>query len=186
MDERSRSDAATPTREGVEPITTTPPGFVAGNESELERTVVIQRVFDVPVQFVFEAHTKPEHVLKWFGPVGYPLALCEMDFRVGGKFRFAMQNPKGELMTPFGGEYLEIEQDKKISYTNGFELPNAERMTTTLLFEDQGGGQTRLTMRTVFSSINMKQNHLVAGFEGGVNSGLDQLRDVAAALAARS
>jgi uncharacterized protein YndB with AHSA1/START domain len=178
MDE-SKLDAAD---EGPEPITTVPPGFLPGNESEPERTVVIQRVFDVPVQFVFEAHTRPEHVLKWFGPVGFPLALCEIDFRVGGKFRFAMQNPKGELMTPFGGEYLEIEQDRKISYTNGFELPNAEQMVTTLSFEEQDG-KTKLTMKTVFSSINMKQNHLVAGFEQGVGSSIDQLRDVAAALA---
>lgn len=180
MDERNLEDAARVT----EPIPTAPPGFTPGNESELDRTVVFQRVFDVPVQFVYLAHTRPEHVLKWFGPVGYPLALCEMDFRVGGKFRFAMQNPKGELMTPFGGEYLEIEQDRKISYTNGFELPNAETMRVTLSFEDLDG-KTRLTMKTVFSSVNMKQNHLVAGFEGGVNSGLDQLRDVATALAQR-
>ncbi len=180
MDDRDLREAATVT----EPITTTPPGFVPGNESELERTVVIQRVFDVPVQFVYEAHTRPEHVLKWFGPSGFPLALCEMDFRVGGKYRFAMQNPRGELMTPFGGEYLEIEQDRKISYSNAFELPNAERMITTLLFEDQDG-KTRLTVKTVFSSVNMKQNHLSAGFEAGVSSGLVQLRDVAAALAQR-
>ena len=180
MEERNRNAAD----EGIEPITTAPPDFIPGNESEQDRTVVIQRVFDVPVQFVYQAHTRPEHVLKWFGPVGYPLALCEMDFRVGGKFRFAMQNPKGELMTPFGGEYLEIEQDRKISYTNGFELPNAETMIVSIAFEDLEG-KTRLTMKTVFSSVNMKQNHLVAGFEGGVNSGLDQLREVATALSQR-
>ncbi len=170
--------------ETVEPITTAAPGVSAPPETEPERTVLIQRVFDTPVQFVYEAHTKPAHVMKWFGPVGFPLALCEMDFRVGGRFRFAMQNPKGELMTPFGGEYLEIEQDRKIVYTNGFELPNAEQMTVTLSFEDLDGRQTRLSMRTVFSSNNMKQNHLVAGFEAGVGSGLDQLRDVAAEIAA--
>lgn len=184
MEERDLNDASKASGNGIEPITSVPPGFIPGNESEQDRTVVIQRVFDVPVQFVYEAHTRPEHVLKWFGPVGFPLALCEMDFRVGGKFRFAMQNPKGELMTPFGGEYLEIEQDRKISYTNGFELPNAETMTTTLSFEDLDG-KTRLTMKTVFSSVNMKQNHLVAGFEVGVNSGMDQLREVATALAQR-
>lgn len=178
MDARDQ-DAAEP----VEPITTAAPGVEPSPETEPERTVTIQRVFDVPVVFVYQAHTRPEHVLKWFGPAGYPLALCEMDFRVGGKFRFAMQNPKGELMTPFGGEYLEIEQDRKIVYTNGFELPNAEQMTVTLSFEDLDG-KTRLTMRTVFSSNNMKQNHLVAGFEAGVGSGYDQLRDVAGQLAA--
>ena len=180
MDERDLRDLAQVT----EPVTSTPTGFVPGNESELERTLVIQRVFDVPVQFVYEAHTRPEHVLKWFGPSGFPLALCEMDFRVGGKFRFAMQNPRGELMTPFGGEYLEIEQDRKIVYSSGLELPNSERMFTTLLFDDQDG-KTKLTVKAVFSSVNMKQNHLGSGFEAGVGSGLEQLREVAAALAGR-
>lgn len=159
------------------------PGAVSADpSSEDERTLVLQRVFDVPAQFVFEAHARPEHVIQWFGPAGYPLALCEMDFRVGGRFRFAMQDPKGELMAPFGGEYLEIVQDKTIRYTNGFEAPDSPRMVVTLLFHEQDG-QTTLTMRTVFSTIGDKQSHVEQGMEEGVKSGFDQLREVAHKLA---
>jgi uncharacterized protein YndB with AHSA1/START domain len=78
------------------------------SEPESQREVIITRVFDAPARFLFEAYSKPEHIMRWFGPKGWPVTLCEMDFRVGGKFRFAMTGPSGRQNTPFGGEYLEI------------------------------------------------------------------------------
>jgi len=45
------------------------------------------RTYDVPARLLFEAWSKPEHLMKWFGPVGWPLTLCEVDFRMGGRFR---------------------------------------------------------------------------------------------------
>ena len=48
-----------------------------------EREVVITRAFDAPARLLFEACSKPEHLMKWFGPKGWPLTLCEMDFRQG-------------------------------------------------------------------------------------------------------
>jgi uncharacterized protein YndB with AHSA1/START domain len=141
------------------------------------RSFVIVRDFEVPARLLFEAHTKPEHVIKWFGPAGFPLTLCEMDFRVGGKFRFAMTGPSGEQNPPFGGTYLEIVPDRRIKYDNGFCLPGAGRMIVTLTFEEQGS-KTRLTMHTLFESVAMRNEHLGVGFEQGVNSGLDQLSDL--------
>ncbi len=151
-------------------------------EGRSEREVVFTRVFEVPARLLFLAHTKPEHVLQWFGPKScYPLSLCEMDFRVGGKYRFAMKNPQGELMTPFGGEYLAIEQDRKISYSNTFEAPGAETMIVTVTF-DEKDGKTTLTHHTLFGSLAMKKLHLGMGYEGGVGSGLEQLADLAKGL----
>ena len=65
--------------------------------------------------------------MQWFGPKGWPITLCEMDFREGGRFRFAMTGPDGKQNTPFGGEYLEIVPNRKIVYDNAFELPDAPR-----------------------------------------------------------
>ena len=64
-----------------------------------------------------------------------------MDFRVGGRYRFAMTGPSGEQNTPFGGEYLEILPDRKIVFDNGFELPGAGRMVMTITFDEKGGSE---------------------------------------------
>lgn len=152
-------------------------------EPASERELVITRVFDVPARILFLACSKPEHMMKWFGPKGYPLTLCEMDFRVGGKWRYAMSCPSGEQMAPFGGEYLVIEPNRTISYSNTSEMPGAETMISTLTFSESNG-KTTLVLHTLFASIAMKRKHVEMGFEQGVGSGLDQLVDVASRLAA--
>jgi uncharacterized protein YndB with AHSA1/START domain len=156
---------------------------MSDNTDEAARSITITRTFDAPPALVFEAHSKPEHVKQWFGPKGWPLTLCEMDFRVGGKWRFAMTGPDGKQNPAFGGEYLEIIPDRKIVYDNAFELPGAEKMVMTVTLDEQSDGKTLLTLRTVFANLSMHATHIGAGFESGTNSGLDQLEEVVAALA---
>jgi uncharacterized protein YndB with AHSA1/START domain len=153
-------------------------------ESVADREVIITRVYDAPARLLFEAWSKPEHVRKWFGPKGWPITLCEMDFRKGGRFRFAMTGSSGEQNTPFGGEYLEIVTNRKIVYDNAFEEPDAEKMVVTVTF-DEKAGKTTLTIHTLFASVAMRNFHVGAGFEQGFGSGLDQLADVVAAMRAK-
>ncbi len=150
-------------------------------ESIADREVVITRVFDVPAHLLFEAYSKPEHIMRWFGPEGWPVTHCEMDFRVGGRYRFAMTGPDGKQNTPFGGEYLEIVPDRKIVYDDSFESPGAEQMVVTVTFEEDAG-QTTLTIATLFASIAMKEEHMGAGYSQGVGSGLDQLAELVAEM----
>ncbi len=150
-------------------------------ESTADHEVVITRVYDAPARLLFEAYSKPEHIRHWFGPKGWPVTLCEMDFREGGRFRFAMTGPHGTRGTPFGGEYLEIVPNRKIVYDNGFETPGAERMIVTVTFEESAG-QTTLTVSTLFASLAMKQAHMGAGYGQGVGSSLDQLAELVAEM----
>jgi uncharacterized protein YndB with AHSA1/START domain len=154
-------------------------------EPEAARQIIITRQFDAPARLLFLAHSKPEHVMKWFGPVGWPLTKCEMDFRVGGEFHFGMTGPGNEPGPPFGGEYLEIEPDRRIVYTNGFEAPGSARFVVAIAFEELGG-RTTLTMTSTFETAAERNAHVEMGFEAGTNSGLDQLGDVVAALRARA
>jgi len=153
----------------------------SADKSIADRVVIITREYDAPARLLFEAWSKPEHLMKWFGPVGWPLTLCEVDFRKGGRFRFAMTGPSGKQNTPFGGEYLEIVPNRKIVYDNGFESPGAERMIVTITF-DEHGGKTMLTYHTLFASVAMRNDHVGLGFVQGVGSGLDQLADVVAEM----
>ena len=149
------------------------------------RSITIVRELDAPPEIVFLAHSKPEHVKRWFGPKGWPLTLCEMDFRVGGKWRFAMTGPDGKQSPAFGGTYLAIEPNRKIVLDNAFELPGAETMIMSTLLEPLPGGRTRLVHHTIFANLAMHATHIGAGFESGTNSAFDQLGMVVAELKGR-
>jgi uncharacterized protein YndB with AHSA1/START domain len=153
----------------------------SGDEAIADRQLIITRQFDAPARLLFEAYSRPEHLMKWFGPKGWPLTMCEVDFRKGGRFRFAMTGDSGIQNTPFGGQYLEIVPDRKIVFDNAFEEPGAEKMVVTVTF-DEKGGKTTLTVHTLFASVAMRNEHVGHGFEQGTNSGLDQLADLVAEL----
>jgi uncharacterized protein YndB with AHSA1/START domain len=155
----------------------------SAGESIADREVVITRTYDAPARLLFEAWSRPEHLMKWFGPVGWPLTLCEVDFRKGGRWRFAMTGSSGKQNTPFGGEYLEIVPNRKIVFDNAFEEEGAEKMIMTVTFEEKAG-RTTLIWHTLFASVAMKNEYVGAGIEEGAGSGLDQLADVVAALKA--
>jgi uncharacterized protein YndB with AHSA1/START domain len=155
--------------------------FKPTDEPAAQRSLTIAREFKAPARLLFRAWSECEQLKKWFGPVGYPVTLCELDFRVGGSFRFAMTGPDGTQNTPFGGAYWEIVPDRKIVYDNGFEPPGDERMLVTITL-DERDGRTTMTYHTEFCSIAMYESHTAAGIEEGINSGLDQLADVAAEL----
>ena len=146
-----------------------------------DRELTITRIYDAPARLLFEAWSRPEHLMRWFGPVGWPVTLCEVDFREGGRWRMAMTGPSGEQNEPFGGVYLEIVPDRKIVFDNAFEGNLAKKMVMTVTFEEKAG-RTTLTWHTLFMSPAMKDEYVGMGIEAGANSGLDQLADVVSGL----
>jgi uncharacterized protein YndB with AHSA1/START domain len=150
-------------------------------EAVADRELVITRTFDAPARLLFKAWSTREHIMKWFGPVGWPVTMCEMDFRVGGRWRMAMSGSSGTQNTPFGGTYLEIVPDRRIVFDNAFEEPGAEKMIMTITFEEKGG-KTTLTHHTLFASAAMKKSYVGMGFVAGTNSALDQLEGVVTAM----
>jgi uncharacterized protein YndB with AHSA1/START domain len=148
------------------------------------RTVVIQRAFAAPIDLVFRAHSEPAHLRRWFGPPGYPLTRCDVDFRVGGRFTFAMTGPDGTQNPPFGGTYLEIERPSRIVYNNGFLVdgadPQPEQQMRVIIDLVADGAHTRLTMTTVFGSPAMYAEHTSQGFIEGTSDGIEQLADLLA------
>jgi uncharacterized protein YndB with AHSA1/START domain len=155
--------------------------LLPSDEPVAERESTISRVFDAPARLLFEAYSTPEHVKRWFGPKGWPITLCEMDFRVGGRFRFGMTGPDGQQGPPFGGEYLEIVPNQKIVYDNAFEAPGSPKMVVTLTYEEENG-KTTMTIHTLFESIAMRNEYVGVGMLEGYGSALDQLADLVAEL----
>jgi uncharacterized protein YndB with AHSA1/START domain len=161
-------------------------------EPEADRTAVISRKMAVPARQLFAAHSKAEHIMRWFGPVGYPVTQCDYDFRVGGHWRMVMTGPDGVDGPPFGGEFLEIVPDRRIVFTDRFEdgkggamgLKQAQdQMIFTTTFEESGG-MTTVTVSVLFATVAMKDEFLGVGMIEGLSSGLDQWEEVARELAA--
>jgi uncharacterized protein YndB with AHSA1/START domain len=62
-----------------------------------ELALRMKRVLRAPPSAVFRACTEPEELAKWWGPRGFTTSAIELDLRVGGRYRFAMQPPEGDL-----------------------------------------------------------------------------------------
>ncbi len=162
-------------------------------EPETARSASISRTMNVAAKYIFLAYTKPEHLMRWFGPVGYPVTLCDSDFRVGGAWRMAMTGPDGVQGPAFGGTYLEIVANSKIVYDNAFEdgsggemnLKSAGTMTMTTTFVE-GMGKTIVTVTTLFATVAMKEEYLGVGMAEGILSGFDQLEVLALELSDQS
>ena len=127
--------------------------------NEPER-MVVTRVFDAPRELVWKAWTEPKYVMQWWGPKGFTAPFCEMDFRVGGKFRCCMRAPDGQEFWN-GGEYHEIILHEKIVYSlyfadakgntveaaqYGIEHEAIADAHDVVTFEDFGDGRTKLTL----------------------------------------
>src|SRR5215467_11228641 len=97
------------------------PGRKVNVSTEGETSVLITRTFQAPADLVFDAHTKPDLVRKWLlGPEGWTMPVCEIDLRVGGKYRYVWKKESTGHQMRMGGEYREIEQPEKIVATEKF------------------------------------------------------------------
>jgi uncharacterized protein YndB with AHSA1/START domain len=116
-------------------------------ERQSERELVVTRTFNAPARIVFEAWTRPELFRQWWLPasMGMSLRSCEMDVRVGGKYRLEFE-PDGMA---FFGTYLDVTPHSRLEWTN--EEGGEGGPVTTVIFEDQGS-KTRLVLRELHSS----------------------------------
>ena len=142
-----------------------------------DREIHMTRLFNAPRHLVFEAMSKPEHVKRWWGNLGpgYSVPVCEIDFRVGGKWRFVNAHPGGEA--EFYGEYREIDPPGRLVFTEIFApFPDTESVITSLLTEE--GGKTRLTATCWYPSKEIRDMVKSTGMEKGAALSYDRLEDL--------
>ena len=148
-----------------------------------DNEIRITRLFDAPRRLVFEALTKPEHVRRWWGILdeGYSVPVCEIDLRVGGKWRFVGRTPNGDIPA-FYGEFREIVPPERVVQTECYEpFPDACSLVTMVLTEESG--KTRITVTSVYPSKEVRDMVLQTGMEKGAAISYDRLEDVARELA---
>lgn len=147
-----------------------------------DREICLTRLFDAPRQLVFEALTKPEHVRRWWGCLSdkHSVAVCEIDLRVGGAWRFVGCGPGGNYPA-FYGEYREIAPPDRLVYTEIFEpFPDGDSLVTTVLTEEHG--KTRMTVTATYPSQDVRDMVMKTGMEVGAGLSYDRLEDLVADL----
>ena len=142
-----------------------------------DREMVMRRAFRAPRELLFRCYADCEHLMNWWGPKEYPLAVCKQDFRPGGTWHYCMVGPNGEEAWGIG-VYKEIVEPERIVYTDAFSNADADSIppesVITVTFESQGE-TTVLNIHTRYDSAEDRQTVIEMGVEEGFNSSLDRL-----------
>ena len=141
-----------------------------------DREIVITRAFDAPRKLVFDAFTKPELVKQWLlGPDGWSMPVCEIDLKVGGKYRYVWRRDKDGTEMGMGGVYREIVAPERIVATEKFDQSwyPGEAVGTFVLIEQ--GGKTTFTETILYESREAREGVLKSGMEKGVVASYDRL-----------
>ena len=140
---------------------------------------------------MFKAWTNPKHMARWWGPKEFTNPVCEMDLRSGGAHRIVMRSPEG-VGYPIKGVYREIVEPERLVMTldcsehpaewHDLVNPNRQKgesnpageMLMTVTFEEHDG-KTKLTIRTRFNSVAIRDAMLKMGMTEGWSQSLDRL-----------
>lgn len=133
-----------------------------------DRAMVITRVIEAPRERIFEAFTDPDQVDRWWGPDGFTTTTHEMDVRQGGLWLFTMHGPDGTDHANWV-RYLEVPSPRRLVWDQGEEVDQPPWFRSTVTLEEDGPGQTLVTLRTVFPTAK-DRDHAVDTYdavEGG-------------------
>lgn len=98
-------------------------------------SIKIERVFNAPIELIWQMWTHPTHYKNWYGPQGATVPVAEMDVRVGGKrlVCMEMQTPKGARKMWTTGEYIEIIVNKRLVFTESMSDENGNVMSAAAM-----------------------------------------------------
>lgn len=145
-----------------------------------DRELAMTRVFDAPRHLVFDAFTKPELLKQWLGAFGgWSLAVCEIDLRVGGAYRYEWR--KGDVRMGASGIYREISRPDRIVSTEQFDDPWYEGEAIGTLTFVERNGKTTMTQTMQYQSKETRDAVLRSPMESGVTASYDKLAELLAA-----
>src|SRR5215510_13986865 len=138
------------------------------------REVKVARSFRAPRTLVYRAYTEPQLVKRWMlGPPGWSMPVCEMDLRVGGKFRWRWRNDQDGSEFGFTGTYRELQPPSRIVNTEAYDpgtvgggYPGEDAIITVTFTED--AGVTTVTSLMDFGSKEARDAALATGMTDGM------------------
>ena len=150
-----------------------------------DQQILITREFDAPRHLVYEAYTTPELVRRWWHANRGEMTTCEIDLRVGGKWRYAMVGPDGSEVA-FHGEFREVVPNERIVstevYEGAWQPGEPEQGTVDTVTFSEAAGRTTLTILVEAPSKEIRDAIIESGMEAGLQDALDLLEQVAVDL----
>jgi uncharacterized protein YndB with AHSA1/START domain len=157
-------------------------------EAKGDTELVLTRDFNAPRELVYRAYTECKYMRQWLtGMEGWSLEVCEVDLRVGGKYRWVWR--KKDMSMGAGGEYRELERPAKIVCTEQFDDPWYEGEALSTVEFAENNGITTLVNTMSYSSKEARDGVLASPMEDGLEISykrLDDLLETESAQAASS
>ncbi|SDR56972.1 Uncharacterized conserved protein YndB, AHSA1/START domain [Rhizobiales bacterium GAS191] len=142
--------------------------------------LLITRTFDAPVSLVFRIWAERDHMIRWLGPEGFTCTSLELDFRPGGAWRACIES-EAYGQSWMGGEFREIETNKRIVYSfaweDGRDQPRMDTLVT-VTFEEEDGKTVQSFHQAPFLHVEGRDSHI-----GGWNSCFNREQAYAESLA---
>jgi uncharacterized protein YndB with AHSA1/START domain len=141
-----------------------------------DREVKVMRSFKAPRALVYRAYTEPQLVRQWLlGPPGWTMPVCDMDVRVGGRYRWRWRSDKDGKEFGFAGTFREVQPPSKLVHSEAYDAgtvgdayPGNEALVTVTFEED--GGVTTMTSLIDFGSKAARD----AAVKTGMTDGMEQ------------
>lgn len=139
-----------------------------------DREVRVTRTFNAPRQLVWDAHTKSELVPQWQGYDGWDMPVCDMDVRVGGKYRWQWKSREDGEQFGFFGAFIEVDAPKKLAHEQyfdpgdlGFAMPVGDPCIVSLELSEHDG-VTTLVCNMTFASKEARDGAVSTGMTDGM------------------
>ena len=145
-----------------------------------DREIRIERVFDAPVERVWQAFTDPELLAQWWGR-GNKLVIERMEVERGGHWRFVEHSPDG--VHGFEGRYREVTPRDRLVQTFEWDGMPGYVAVDTAVFEDLGDGRTKVVTTSLFHTTEERDGMLASGMADGLNQSYAALDDLLRTLA---
>ncbi|KZE69201.1 ATPase [Fictibacillus phosphorivorans] len=156
---------------------------------ENDRVLVLERVFDAPRSQVYKMFKEPDYLKQWWGPRGWELPICNMEFKPGGFYHYCMKCMDQNQDEFYGMEswgkafYKEIVEPEKIVYVDYFsdedgntnDIMPATRVTADFVEMD---GKTKLVNRCEYASAEELKTILDMGAIQGITETWDRLEEL--------
>jgi uncharacterized protein YndB with AHSA1/START domain len=139
--------------------------------------IIITREFEAPREMVFKAHTNADLYGQWIGPRKFTTTFERFESKPGGSWRYLFRDMDGHELA-FHGVYHEVKVPERIVGTFEFEGPQGYIILNATTFESLPGNRTKLTIQSVFQSLEDRDAELRFLTEDGLNDIFIRLDDL--------
>lgn len=149
-----------------------------------DREIVITRSFDAPRDLVWDCHTKPALVRRWLlGPPGWEMPVCDIDLRVGGKYRYEWEDKsRGETMG-MSGTFTAVDKPERLDSKERFDDDWTGGETVNRQVFTEAGGKTTSVLTVLYVSKEARDGAAQSGLTDGMDAGYARLDEILAGLA---